>query len=749
MWFVHPGILAATAAIALLPVVIHLINRRRHRRTPWAATQFLLLAHRRSQRRIRLDHWLLLVLRTIALVVLGVTIARPYLASSASAVSPVSRAVDHAIILDNSLSMQARREDGTTSFDAAKRAVRRILSDAQPQDRVVFATAAIPARRLTDRPTRDTAGVAALVDAAAVTYEQLDLTGATTQILDAFSRVPAAQGGRVLYFVTDLAGELPASVDQSVARLKANRVVIVNVGPAARENVAVSDLRFESPITGGKIPAPIRYRVTNHGAGEATNIRARISIDGRSVHESVVPNLAAGQFVDERFELTFGSAGPHLVTAGLVQPENDVLSADDETHRAVDVLDSLRVLLIESNHYAAASEQDLFFLRVALKSRNDGTGDRAILIRTISPAELDSEILGGHHVIFWGGSPRLSVRNAARLKKFVNEGGGLFLALGASFDRGSDPLMNQGTSGPAQAESKVEESAASAGWAEFLPEFEIGAQIRFEDDEVGNIHFETPDPGQHVFSDFIGREGGGLTRATVRCLWPLIPVSGDVPTGASGTAGSSGLLAGASSAEVLLRYSNGLPAILSRRIGAGRVMVMTTGLTMSETSLPSRPDFVPFVLNLAAHAIGDSGERLNIETGEAFVLSMGGDVAASASVIRPDGAVVDVAMEAMGSSLAVVYRDTERPGAYRMRSGDREQWFGVNIRSGESNLRVAGDDAVRAAFGRGAIVVSDSSELVSRDDIDAPTELAGISVYMLVMLVLAETFVATAAGPRA
>ncbi|MBX3394536.1 MAG: BatA domain-containing protein [Phycisphaerae bacterium] len=749
MWFVHPGILAATAGISLIPVVIHLINRRRHRRAPWAATQFLLLAHRRSQRRIRLDHWLLLVLRTIALIVLGVTIARPYVSSSASALSSVSKAVDHAIILDNSLSMQARREDGATSFEAARRAVRRILTDIQPQDRVTLATAAMPARGLTDRPTRDTSSVAALVEAATVTYEQLDLSGAAAQIFDALSRVPAAQGGRILYFVTDLAGELPASLDQAIGRLKADRVVIVNVGPAGRENVAVTDLRFDCPIPGGSLPTPIRYRVTNYGAGDAKNIRARVSIDGRSVHESVVPSLASGQFVDERYELTFGSAGPHLVTVELVHNEKDVLSADDAVHRVADVPESVRVLLIESNHFAAASEQDLFFLRVALKSRNVGSGDRAILVRTVSPAELDSEILGAHHVIVWGGSPRLTVRSAARLKKFVFDGGGLILALGADFDRGLDRAMSHGAAASTPAEPDIREAAESPGWSEFLPDFEIGAPLRVDDLEACNIHFEAPDPGQQVFSDFIGREGGGLTRAVVRCVWPLTRDSADTQTGVGATTRESATITGTSSAEVLLRYSNGLPAVISRRIGAGRVVIMTTGLTMSESSLPSRPDFVPFVLNLVAQAIGDSSERLNIETGEPFIQSLSGAVATSMSVTRPDGAQVDATIGVIGNSLAAVCSDTALPGAYRLRNGGREHWFAVNIRSGESDLRMADDDAVMAAFGPGVLIVSDPAEIVSRSDTNAPSELAGYSVYMLVVFVLAETFVATAAGPRA
>ena len=40
--FIHPALAGAALATGLIPVLIHLINRRRHRRVSWAAMSFLL-----------------------------------------------------------------------------------------------------------------------------------------------------------------------------------------------------------------------------------------------------------------------------------------------------------------------------------------------------------------------------------------------------------------------------------------------------------------------------------------------------------------------------------------------------------------------------------------------------------------------------------------------------------------------------------------------------------------------------------
>src|SRR5688572_21946413 len=75
--FVHPA-LAFGAALAVVPLLIHLLNRERHKPMVWAAMRFVLAAYRKTRRRARLENLLLLLLRMAAVALLAFAVARPF-----------------------------------------------------------------------------------------------------------------------------------------------------------------------------------------------------------------------------------------------------------------------------------------------------------------------------------------------------------------------------------------------------------------------------------------------------------------------------------------------------------------------------------------------------------------------------------------------------------------------------------------------------------------------------------------------
>jgi len=78
MSFTHTAFAIAGVIAAVGPVVIHLLNRRRYRTIEWGAMAFLKKALHRTRRALRLRDLLLLALRTAALLLFGVALARPF-----------------------------------------------------------------------------------------------------------------------------------------------------------------------------------------------------------------------------------------------------------------------------------------------------------------------------------------------------------------------------------------------------------------------------------------------------------------------------------------------------------------------------------------------------------------------------------------------------------------------------------------------------------------------------------------------
>ncbi len=121
-------LLAGAGAISV-PLIIHLLNRRRFKVVTWAAMRFLLAAQKQNTRRMRLEQLILLIVRTviIALIVFAMASVMPwaenvwaYFWPDGSGVQAVRGGrTHHILVLDGSLSMNVA-DDGKTLFDRAR-----------------------------------------------------------------------------------------------------------------------------------------------------------------------------------------------------------------------------------------------------------------------------------------------------------------------------------------------------------------------------------------------------------------------------------------------------------------------------------------------------------------------------------------------------------------------------------------------------------------------------------------------------
>src|SRR5262245_18467647 len=132
------GLLAAAGAAVTIPVIIHLLNRRRYRVVTWAAMRFLLAAQRKNTRRMRLEQIILLAVRALVVAQLLLAMAsvrdergdwcwwQSLFPSSATAhAAQSSRRTHKILVLDGSVSMALRvpnphGEGETTCFERAR-----------------------------------------------------------------------------------------------------------------------------------------------------------------------------------------------------------------------------------------------------------------------------------------------------------------------------------------------------------------------------------------------------------------------------------------------------------------------------------------------------------------------------------------------------------------------------------------------------------------------------------------------------
>ena len=107
MTFLNPIWLYALPLV-LLPIVIHLLNQRRHRTVDWGAMQFLLSAKKMSRGMARLKQWLIMAMRMLAIAGLIFVICRP-LSSGLIGSLTGGKPETVIVLLDRSASMQQQR----------------------------------------------------------------------------------------------------------------------------------------------------------------------------------------------------------------------------------------------------------------------------------------------------------------------------------------------------------------------------------------------------------------------------------------------------------------------------------------------------------------------------------------------------------------------------------------------------------------------------------------------------------------
>ncbi len=161
MSVLHPLILTAGLAALSIPVLVHLLRRRR-KPIPWAAMRFLQEAVRKRRRRLRLEQILLFLARCAIVLLLAFAVARPILGGHPGA----SRPTVLVLAIDDAIGSALTDEAGRTALSRAVERARRELDTLSPMggDRVGLVSLGAPARALVWPPTGDVDAVRRALD---------------------------------------------------------------------------------------------------------------------------------------------------------------------------------------------------------------------------------------------------------------------------------------------------------------------------------------------------------------------------------------------------------------------------------------------------------------------------------------------------------------------------------------------------------------------------------------------------------
>ncbi len=405
--FSNPAMLHGLWA-ATLPLLIHLLNRRRTVTVAFSNVALLQSLQYDRMRRVKLKQILLLVLRTLLILLIVLAFARPTLRGSEAGETGDAR-TSAALLLDRSLSMGHRTPEGTL-FERARARVREALDLFDARDEV---TLFLVDDRMEAFDFTGGEHLKSRLETLQPTFRRSDLRPGLEGTLKQLGG--SEMLNRELYLFTDLAGNGWAALPDSLPNLQGVSVFLIPERPLRVNNLGVRRAGSAGQILTVGSPATLYVELINYGKTTRPEVPMEVYLGERRIARQVVVGGGARRLYI-RFTPDTGGAIPLRVEIG-----DDDLKADNVYTSILNIPGRVRVLLV------GEVPEDTYYLEQALLAASDLRGT---VVRQTHPDALTPDALETADVIMLCNLSRLSHGPLAALKRRVEGGAGLMILLG-------------------------------------------------------------------------------------------------------------------------------------------------------------------------------------------------------------------------------------------------------------------------------------------------------------------------------
>ncbi|MDF1861419.1 MAG: BatA domain-containing protein [Verrucomicrobiales bacterium] len=361
MSFLFPLYLLGAAALAV-PILLHLRRRPPKEHIPFSSHIFLEKTPERLTRRTKLERWLLLALRCLALLLLALAFTRPFFRSSSLAGGEASR--DRAVVLiDRSASMQ--REDlWDQAREEAKEAIRRFSE----QDEIALALFDKEMELVADLPEWAALGERGRINAleeltankTKLSWKGTNLGSAMIQSADLLLAADADSpaGKREVIVISDF--QDGAARERLQAEVWPEEVIVRLVQLTAKEAGNLS-INLAATPPRANVEEEEVYRVRIRNAADSDSASARLLWKGfpdTAIETTIAPGTS---------RILTSSVRPEAATRGILAVEGDTHEFDNEIYVSPVQARPLRILFLANGTIEESAGSPLFYLRRAMQ----------------------------------------------------------------------------------------------------------------------------------------------------------------------------------------------------------------------------------------------------------------------------------------------------------------------------------------------------------------------------------------------
>lgn len=699
MSFLNPALLWGLLAVAV-PILIFLIFRRKFKRVEWAAMEFLLRAQRRTNRRLKIENLLLLLIRCLILALFALALARPKVASSITEFLP-GQSAHHILLIDDSFSMgyQIEQFGGETFMTRAHKEAMNIVNRMGDEDEVsvirvgahpeivvennvgkddhVFGRitdtavshggadlglALVKAKQVIEQSSKETQRVYLLTDFQSCTFFQDDVADESAEPGDDGATANPATGLNAVELLT-----------KELSDIKGLSFYIIDVGDESAVNRQVRSLSAtELKIISG-IETDFFAEVFNHGNQPDQNYDLVFRVDGEEKDRAMIDVLPSRESAEVSFRHAFNEPGFHYVAVEAADSSKDLLTVDDARYLAVEVLPNIRVLVV-NGEVATGPQDEVYYLETLFSQEEMGGARLPVKADFVLESELTPGRLKDYDVVLMCNVGSFEDSLLRALDDYVRlEGRSIVWYLGDQVDR---DFYNAKVYNNAQGllPAKLQGVAGDPTRKEFVymqPKSFDHPMLNYAYYEEHPVLFKMP-----FIYEYYTLESYDFD--------PLV--------------------------RTVLTYNNGEDAaILEKSVGRGKCLLVTTSVDAEWTNMPAFPIYVALTGDMIFYLAYQDRSDLNLPVGGRIVREYPLDYSDKPEILTPEQGNVKLEATTVGGSARQAFFDrTNTAGVYQLFAAagetadgvkrDLNIYFSVNVDPAEGNLYRATEQQLKARY---------------------------------------------------
>ena len=701
--FLNFSFVFAFAALSI-PLILHFIQSSRTEKMPFSTLRFLKVAQRRSSRRIKMENFLLMLLRFLLLALLVLAFMMPIVRTKkfGNLVSRTSR--DVAIVIDGSYSMNYQLNQQVVWNDATELAAS-IIEGLEDNDRFCVYLADSQVNPIFEEMSFNKEEAATRLRSLPKPVSSSKLCPATLAALDAMEK-DARRGERELHIISDYQmlpwGSFKKSTKATDAANSASTLssssengwdpsmvsenttcFVTLLGTPEPDNTATIDVDLSPKLITAEIPC--RVTVTLNRTGPPQDSAVSIFVDGTEVgRQSVMVGDGAANRV--QFMLPPMSGGVHALR---VESPEDSLVEDNAFHFLIRVREKLPVLCV-------GEPDNTLFLKTALAAGVDGVSP--INAKLIQPNALSSETIAAYSCIFLCNAVNLPGQQITQLERYVASGGLLVIFPG---DRAA------------------------------LSDYALWSTLPVEPVSFNELPVDkrkrllTWDQPQHPVLWNLVEDG----------LAPSLVIKRQLKCESL-----------KEKAESLVSTGSGEPFLAMRAHGRGAVMLFTVAADRSWSDFPLSPFFLPMMHQLTQYAAGVGAGKPYLWATDTLSLTEYLPEATRDSTLKgPDSKPVSLRSAVVESGTVIYAEGLEKPGVYKLSipgQGAAKPALAINMPRVESDLTPISQQDIPDILGIPALHVANGKEDLQKklDDFRIGRSLGETLLWLALLIAIAEVF---------